>query len=166
MEKAKRDSQKRTSFPFATMPLPFEFTVPLSHIECGTRLKKLAFVEPPSEVVLLLVDSETQRFHITTRALRSHLVETKGYFKQLGASSTQVKGEIYGDAFAMPLFAVVSVLVILGILLSGFNLLVVLGGVGVFMLVTAFCRSLSQRASADQHDLLHLLEDTLTMPNS
>ena len=162
-DKAKQNTNATEAprLPFSVTPFNFEFTSPVPIDECVTRLKKLSLTEPPSEVALLRIDADNQRFNIRTRALRSHVVEAKGYLRKIDTQSTGVTGEAYGDSMGIGLVAWTILIVCIVILVTGSVWAVVLGIMAVVVLAI-YIRRFVARVDADEQELARLIQSALS----
>ena len=96
-------------------PGTFDFISELSLTECIDRLRRLSTTEPTADLVLFRIDRQTQRFHLTTRGMRSHLVECQGYLRADENGAVHVTGQVYVNVASLAVVSAVSV----GLLVTG-----------------------------------------------
>lgn len=156
------NDQKSGNFPFAVTPYAFEFVSQVPIGKAATLLNKMKISEPPSDVAVLRIDGTTQRFHVKTRALHTHLVEAQGYFKRIDDNRTQITGEAFGQSLSGPLL-IAFTLGALALIIVTQSVLVALLCVMATVILFVYCRRFVTRVDADERTLAHLIEETLSV---
>lgn len=141
---------------------PFEFWAALPLATCISQLKKMTITESPSNIAFLRIDADNQRFYLTSRAFRSHLVEAKGLLKRVDDAHTQVSGEVFGTVRSTLLTALLAAIVpifFIAILISLWALIAVLVlGVAAAL----YWLSLNEQVEADKAELIGLFGNALS----
>jgi hypothetical protein len=147
--------------PVATSALPFEFIAVLPLKDCTIYLKKMTVTNPPSDIAFLMIDADTQRFYLKTRAFQSHLLEVKGLLRRIDGDHTQVSGDIFGDSLITPLLVafLIGLFVLVVVILNPYVLLLGLLASGI---VIMYWRRFAARVTTDKVELAQLIQETLT----
>jgi hypothetical protein len=156
VDKSKRDSIHGINWPFQVSSLAIDFSVPQPIDAVMAAMKTMQVTVTPLEIVFIQVDHGTYRFHLTTRALRSHLVEANGFLKRAGDQQTQLKGQVMGNPNPASIFGFTLLVGLLTILSFPSFLIGLI--VGLLVIAVAwYCRQSQQQAFADQEKLLTLI---------
>src|SRR5260221_9904954 len=141
-------------------PFRFGATQPLT--TCISQHKKMKIPESPSNIAFHRIDADNQRFYLTSRDFRSHLVEAKGLLKRVDDAHTQVSGEVFGTVRSTLLTALLAAIVpifFIAILLSPWALIAVLVlGVAAAL----YWLSLNEQVEADKAELIGLFGNALS----
>jgi hypothetical protein len=142
---------------------PFAFECPVDLITVCERLTRLSNTQPRSNVDTFWISAEKRRFHIASRAFRTHIIEADGYLTAMSANITQVSGEIYGDyspALAIRVIAMAIIGVFILLLMTG-SLLPILAGAAAIVATGVYYRGSLRRTREDQVQLAQMIEEVL-----
>ena len=151
-------SQQRSA---KTSALPFEFTAALPLETALSQLKKMTIPESPTNIAFFRIDADNQRFYLTSRAFRSHLIEAKGLLKRVDDSHTQVSGDVFGKVRSTLLTALLAGFALVLLIALMINLWYLVAALVLGIAAVAYWLLLAEQVEADKAELIRLFDAAL-----
>jgi hypothetical protein len=148
----------------ATDAVTFNFECPLAMTDAETRIKTLILSLRRTDIEFFWITEEKRRFYLTTRNLRTHLIEADGFLTKVDDQRTLVSGEIHSDPIMSALVALIMLVilsVVLAVVMTG-SLLAIVLGVVILGLAALYYADAQRRTRESQVQLAKLIQQALS----